>query len=325
MFKPPFRKEVPIKEFEKFESVKKDLETLNSMIEEPGDRVIAAQLAMELFLPEKDTPPEAKPMIVKHIYDNFIGENGEIYNKETAKVLIDLIRIEEKKELKIRYLAILSHDLQLQQEKYYPKDLTREKIIEIANKSKAFQAIAKDGNLPRSHRKWAQYILNPFPQLQFYTQLYDKDPDVEIPPKIREEITKISDQLTEEERQKWQKWKEGEGLVFTGKIMRLNPYRLPTWKKIEQYEKLTGRPLPVYIVRKENPHFVSVPFPVDLSNRLIGAVTDFRAGKISRDDVFTEASMLEDEFVKRMNPEQQKEFLGNNVEVRFGTEKSERL
>ena len=324
--RPPFEP-VSTETFQEVRRVENDIETAKRMITKDEDRALVANLLEGLIL-DDDTPRASKLKIfseMNKLQDGYDRETSE----DVCSRLIDIIRLLGSKDddpvlksdpdLRSRYLAIMSHDLQV---RYLPENLTQDDIATIGNRIETLRSIAEN-HREKGHRAFAKYILNPPADsgLKVLNELYDKrdESDVLGRPPVDEDLNIDSNGGAPEESPP-----KTEGTIFTGDIIKLNPKRLPTQDKIDTYRDVTGRDLPVYVVRHSGSGKFSVRLPRQVCTSLIRASEQFRQGVITRNEVFEIAEDAGARFVKELTPKQREEYENAQlVEIRFGTEKSE--
>jgi len=315
--KVPFREEVPVQEFEKVEATRREILALPEIVTGPEDRVIGAELMQQLIIdPEK--PAEAKLEAMQKAVELISGLGYDEQNCDTARVLIDIIRGVKEPALRVRLAAVVSHALQ---NKYViPKDIVdinMQKIQDSLKRQEAFQLVLRDEETLPEHKAWAKFLLQPGETLTVYNELYEKTPDLNFLPRILEEIIDIEESGMPQE--------VVVDIPDLGQYIsiRLNPPRIYTPKKRRIYIKAFGREPSLYVTRSVGAKYAHVEFPSDLSERISLDVEEFRAGNITRKEVFERAEELWKEFQDRMNDDQKKEFQerieGNNLDLRFGT------
>lgn len=331
----PFRAEVPVTEFEAIKRVEQSIAREKNRFSTPDGKPQLAQIIEEIIILE-DIPNEAKIEAFRQGYE-IISEPGEReFNISVAKTLIDIIRQEEDSSIRIRMAAIVSHDLQ--DEHYWPtrggeklQDPLREKGKQSHEvyksrlaKQAAFEELTRPINEntnrdPRAkpYQRIANYLLNPGPTLQVFNKLYDWDTSINMTPRIIEEITEETDEGDQP---------SSLGAMSAPGLVRLHPPNLPTLDKMVDYERETGRPLPYFLVWKEGAYFISVEFPLEFTQPACDDWLRFRAGDMSREEVFDRAEARMDAFIAQMTPEQkaQMEEVGKkyNLHIRFSTKRS---
>lgn len=326
--RPPFEA-VSTETFEEVRRIERDIEIAKKMIVEDEDRATVANLLEGMILDE-NTPRASKLKIFSEMVKLQDGYDRET-SEDVCSRLIDIIRLLGSKEddpasksdpdLRSRYLAIMSHDLQV---KYLPGELTQDNLATTGNRIDVLRSIAKN-HREKGHRAFAKYILNP-PDgsgLEVLNELYDKrnTQDMEEKnvdrPLVDEDLDRYSDEPEESAP-------KNEGTIFTGDIIKLNPMRLPSQDKIDTYRSVTGRDLPVYVVRHSGSGRFAVTLPRQTSSSLVRASEFFRQRVITRKEVFDIAEDAGARFVRELTPKQRKEYENARlVEIRFGTEKSE--
>lgn len=217
---------------------------------------------------------------------------------------------------------MISHSLQ---EEYFLKNY--EEIASLNEKERAFKnylacrgafvKLATDPFVAKEYKNWARFFLEPKGIVQLFNELYQRDLNVEITPRIIEEIT---EEFTEQDETSTDATPLRN---LVNQIVRLNPPCLPNLHKIEEYFAKTGKTLPVYVARKQGGKLVSVEFTPDLTRELVDLVAQFRLGNshLTRQEIFNRAEEKLQEFLDRLPPEQRKEILSweTNLEIRFST------
>lgn len=328
----PFRNEVEIRDFEKIEKAREELYVARKLIDSPQDKPIAANLLEGLVL-HVETPNEVKMEAFHEAIQMLTKKAEHSENLAIAKSLIDMIRAQSDRGLKLRLAGILAHDLH---DEYWVNNvneggqLTVDDLETFQARQFTFFSIMRDGDEAIRYKQWAKRVLNPPEIIRLYSQIYENDLD-----KMREDpsfqplevIPRNIIEITE----------EGEGaeipgnefpaeLIHPGILERLPPPKLPTMEKIDQYFQMTKRHLPIYIVRREGAKLISIEFPADLSAEAAALATKFRNGEIERDDVFNNAwNEIFTKYLSRMNPNQREELMNlmrvSNLEIRFSTER----
>lgn len=306
----PIFEDVSTQKHQEMLEVKKNIEAFREMTPHDNERGLGVNLLEDLLLDE-NTPRASKLEIFKSMFDLFPGRDPDI-NEDVVVGLIDNIRLSEDPDLRIRYLSIISHDVQTR----YIKELDAQTIVKMGKMIDALQSIATNHPDP-VHRAYASLMLNPRSGLEIFNELYNKDNDIATLPRVEEADITIAGEISDS-------GSGPRGTKFTGDIMALNPRRLPTWGKIEQYENILGKPLPVYVVRNEGEGMAAVELPEYINRKLLDDVGAFRDGAVTRKEVFDNAELASAEFLKTLTPEQLQDFTkARIVQIRFGTERSE--
>ena len=328
----PFRYEVPIRDFEKIEKSRQEISVAHQLIDSPQDKPIAANLLVGLVL-HPETPNEVKMEAFYEALKLITKKTEHSENIAVAKSLIDMIMAQRDRGLKLRLAAILVHDLQ---DEYWVKTvneggkLTVDELETFQAKQFTFITLMRDQDEALKYKQWAKTALNPPEILKLYSKIYDndleklkQDPSFEplkvIPRNIIEITEKGDGHTADADVPSFE-------LVHPGILERLPPPKLPIMEKIKKYFEMTGRSLPIYIVKREGGKLISIEFPADLSGEAGALATKFRNGEIEREDVFNNAwSEIFTKFLNRMNPDQREELLKqvreNNLEIRFSTER----
>lgn len=308
----PFRKEIPIEDFDKVHTIRKEIATAKGLFDSSEGKPIVSSLMQEILM-NPETPNEVKLEIFQGQIDILDSDRETETNKVLASALIDSIRSQSDTGIRIRLQAKLSHHLQTHYESHWSTPEAR--IASIARRA-AFQELAHGTDTAQVHKNWSRHLLEPQGLLQIFNELYERETDLIVTPRIVEEITKESEGLEPEIDQ------ESRKLFFTGNLIRLKPPSLPILEKIEQYKKITGRDLPVFITQSLGLERIHTQFPADLTRKLAELLDNYRSDtpSLSRDQIFEEANRLQSEFMERMNKDQREEIEnGANVEVRFST------
>jgi len=284
------------------------MDMVEEVIESSEDGAPAAAQCFQEII-KQDLPFETKLQAFRRAYEIVDQSAHDDTNMEVARTLIDMIRVEESPDLRLRYIAILSKDVADSED--------RPKSDPLMSKRRAFTFLAKEEDIEDLYRKWANIVLDPPGAIEALVELYSKDPDLDVPPKILEEITEETDINWEE---------KSLGKYFTGDLIRLCHPRLPSDDKRDLYEKETGRHLPVFITRQVGEKYHHIQLPNDISiegDKLVQAVRDKH---ITREEAFEGVFKLALTSLPRMNPEQREELrealTSGNIEARFSTERS---
>ncbi len=299
---------VSVEGFENHETAVEFMDTIEKVLntsEDDGPK--AAECFQEII--RQDLPFETKLQAFKRAFQIIDGSAHDDINMEVARTLIDIVRGEEDPTLRVRYIAILSKDVQDAEDQMESDPMM--------SKKRAFTFLEKEKEIESFYKMWAKIILNPTETIQAYIDLYRKDPELNIPPNILEEITDETDVGLENGK---------EADVFTGLLTRLKPPYMPSAEKRQLYLENTGRWLPVFITRKIGDKFFHIEMPIDVSEEAERINEAVREKVITREEAFKRLEELFLEFLPRMNPEQQKEAFeairSGNLEIRFSTERS---
>lgn len=318
--------EVPVEEFDRIGEKQREFDNIESLVKDPQDRPTAASFFAEAIHGSdytKEAPRQSKLEGFKRAIQ-LIDEGGEESNRNTAKILIDIVRTEPDMTVRLRMMAILSHDLQ---HRFLPAIPANEadlaQIMKAMKRIESFHALASGKDIPEAYQQWAQMLLDEEGSLREWNDLYAQDPNVEIPPIIQTDLraiienaapspdTSIADRI---------------GQVFTGRITILPEAIFPSPEKIEEYERQMGRPLPVYVTLRQGAEYKPIPFPADITKELLETVARFRDSSITRKEVVEITHEVLMRFERRLNTRQlveiEQAYANQNVEIRFGTEKS---
>lgn len=311
----PFRAEVPTEIFVAIENARNYIKKATTIFNTGEEKPIVAQLTGE-YLSDPQTPNEVKMEAFRQTVD-LIDQEQEIYsNKQIAQTLIDMIRMQPDPHLRIRLAALISSPLQIEDEDNWDSLQNRQKFLA---RRAAFQTLAADGDASIVYKGWANMLLKGGSDggvLKLFNALSKYETDLTITPKIEEGI------IDETREQQGVEPVEDRVLIFTGELVRLN-YCFPSPAKVELFRRETGRFPVISLVRSVGRKFVYFDLPPQIVEEGYRLLSLYRNGELSKDEVYRGLNPLASEFLEKMNPEQRDAYLsGDNVHIRFGTERS---
>ena len=316
--KPSFRAEVPVGEFTKIEHFRDQIGVLDEIVTSPDDRIIGAELMQDIIV-DPDAPNEVKLEAIKRAFDLISGYGNDATNVETARVLIDSIRSSRDSGMRVRLATVISHDLQ---DKYtvgsqHPPTTLR-MLLDAVKRREAFELIARGPETDPAHKQWAEFLLRPRGVVEVFNELYERDRNLVLLPRVEEEVVDINEEGVPQD--------PVVEIPDAGKytIIRLSPPRFWSREKREIYERHFDRPPSLYVTRLTGKKYIHVEFPEDLTAIADGDIMEFRAGMLPRNAVVNRWEReLWPQYLARMNDEQRKEFLesiaDNNIAIDFRT------
>lgn len=334
----PFRAEVPVQEFHKIHRYREQIYRARKIFPAERDKPAVAEIIAS-FASRPDSPDEVKLEATREVFSLIKDPLKEADNRAIACTLIDMIWAQRDPAIKYRMAAVVSHDLQ---DDFYPpfhndddpttpganaivkgphldhKKLSMEEGFDRHTRQHVFESLRNDQSVNEKYRNFAKFLVYPKPSLRAFNQLYHWQSNLDLTPKVVQEITEESAELDPG---------SGEPSSIAKALVRLADRYLPTFDKMAEFERETGEALPIYITWKVGRKLHSIRFPADLSSRASDLWLKFQSQEISREQVFQECKKLQNEYVSRMNPEQKAELesLGEsyNLEIRFSTQREE--